>query len=267
METLSIKECQQCLLGIAKELDRICTKHDITYYMISGTLLGAIRHKGFIPWDDDMDFAVPINEYDKLLCVLKKELKPPYRLCTYEEMKGCNTAFAKIDDYTTCIEDKCSDIPLKEQLGLNIDIFPLFPCDKNDPKIRKMQYLRKLNRLVFTESTKGGWHKHIIKKLLRLLYPHSRSYLLDRIWGISKSITGGEYLGHLFGLNVEKEILPQSWYGKGPRYAFEDTTFRGPEKYEEYLTQIYGRYMILPPVEKRKSHSSNTYNRNSILQV
>ena len=84
MKLLEIKETQACLLNIAKEFDRICTKHNIPYYMIFGTMIGAIRHKGFIPWDDDMDFGVPIEYYKQLEAILEIELPYPYRCCNYK---------------------------------------------------------------------------------------------------------------------------------------------------------------------------------------
>ena len=84
MERIDIEEVHSRVLAIAKEFDRICTLHGIPYYMIGGTMLGAIRHKGFIPWDDDMDFGVPIEHYQELINILEKELPYPFRCCTYK---------------------------------------------------------------------------------------------------------------------------------------------------------------------------------------
>ena len=79
MKRIGIDEIHARVLAIAKEFDKICTRHQIPYYMLGGTMLGAIRHKGFIPWDDDMDFGVPIAYYDQLEEILKEELPSNYR--------------------------------------------------------------------------------------------------------------------------------------------------------------------------------------------
>lgn len=259
MKKIDIRQSQHILLGIAKIFDEICTRHHIPYYMIGGTLLGAIRHKGFIPWDDDMDFGVPITYYDKLLKCLASDLKYPYRLCTFDTVKGCGTVFAKIDNCTTCIEDKCQNIPLEDQIGLNIDIFPLCYCTKDDIRNRELQRMRTINRLIFTESTEGQWYKHAVKKILRLFYPYTKKQLLARIWSKTLTISEGPFLANLFGLVGEREFMPIDFYGNGCRYVFEDTTFCGPAEYDKYLTQVYRNYMEIPPIGKRKSHSANVY--------
>ena len=265
MEQLNTRQCQLRLLGIAKEFAKICDKHSIPYYMIEGTFLGAIRHKGFIPWDDDMDFGIPIEYYSTLLQYLDKELNSPYRLCTYKHIKGCGTVYAKIDDTTTCIVDKCQDIALQDQLGINIDLFPLYNCNGDEVEIRRLQNLRNLNRWIFTESTKGQKYKHVAKKILKIIFPHDRKWLLDKIWNTAAMIKGEKkYLANLFGYAVSKELVPREMWGKGVEYVFEDIKLKGPEKYDEYLSQIYGNYMELPPVNMRKTHCTQVFIRTDI---
>lgn len=265
MKNLSIDEIHHTLLYIAKAFREICDRHHIPYYMVGGTLLGAVRHKGFIPWDDDMDFGVPIDRYEELLGYLRKELPSPYRVCTYKSEIGCSTVFAKIDDFSTVIEDKCQAIPLANQLGLNIDLFPLCYCRRNDPKNKRLQFLRAINRVIFTESTEGQNYKHLIKKVIRKLFPISREKLLDKIWDTTLGIQSGECLANLFGVFGDREFIPKDWFGAGTIYNFESITLKGPQKFDEYLTQIYGDYMTLPPVEKRKTHSSNVYFRKDLV--
>lgn len=265
MNSLNINEIHNHLLKIAIEFNKICELHNIPYYMIGGTLLGAVRHKGFIPWDDDMDFGVPIDRYEELLGYLRNELSEPYRVCTYKTEKGCSTVFAKIDDFSTVIEDKCQDIPLKNQLGLNIDLFPLCYCRRNDVKNKYLQFLRGINSKIFTESTEGQYYKHLIKKVTRFFFPLSRKKLLDKIWDTTLNIRSGDCLANLFGVFGDREFIPSAWFGSGKLYDFESTTLKGPERFDEYLSQIYGDYMTLPPVEKRKTHASNVYLRRDIL--
>ncbi len=263
MKQLDIRQSQLIMLGIAKELTSVCNRHGIPCFMIGGTFLGAIRHKGFIPWDDDMDFGVPIEYYSILLHYLKSELKSPYRLCTYKTVKGCGTVYAKIDDPTTCIMDKCQNIPLKDQLGINIDLFPLFHCNGNDMVIQKLQKLQMINRLIFTESTTGQKYKHVLKWFLRKIFPYDREWLLDKIYETSTLIQGDIYMVNLFGVAGLKEFITNDIWGIGTKYVFEDTFFVGPSKYDAYLKQIYGNYMQLPPPEKRISHCSQVFVRDT----
>lgn len=143
MERIGIEEVHNRVLAIAKEFDRICTFHGIPYYMIGGTMLGAIRHKGFIPWDDDMDFGVPIEHYQELIDILEKELAYPYRCCTYKNHPAVLFNYFKIEDLSTCIDDVAIDLPLHQKLGLNIDIFPLNTCTiggKAEKTVRKKRH-------------------------------------------------------------------------------------------------------------------------------
>ena len=259
MKQLSIQECQKRLLEIAKVFDSICKKNNIPYYMIGGTLLGAIRHKGFIPWDDDMDFGVPINNYDHLMSCLKNELPKQFRLCHFESMPNCHTVFAKIDDTETCVDDKCNNLPLSEQMGLSIDIFPLCFCEKNDERFAKLQRLRYIDQKLFAQSMENRWYKKIGKAILRLFFPFSRKKLMKKMWSLTNTILDGDYLANVFGLVGKRELIPLSFYGEKTYYQFEDAAFSGPEKYDDYLKQIYGDYMQLPPVEKRKCHSFGVY--------
>ena len=177
-KNLNIKESQVRLLRIARHFDEICKANSIPYYMLGGTMLGAIRHHGFIPWDDDMDFGVPIEYYEQLRQLLKDNLPPDIRVCEYENCKGCRTAFIKLDDTHSCIDDKCVNLPLEEKLGLNIDIFPLVTCNKSGFMVNRHLFLTKFNSIVFTEPISGSRLKHHIKKVLQLLMPFSQNILL-----------------------------------------------------------------------------------------
>lgn len=258
MIALNIEDSHKHLLGIAKEFDRICTKYNIPYYMIGGTLLGAIRHKGFIPWDDDMDFGVPINYYEKLVSVLGSELKYPYRLCSYKNSKGCLTPYAKIEDVTTCIVDKCQNLPINEQIGLNIDLFPLVYCERNII-CRVFTLVYHLFSKIYAESMTSSKKKRLVKRILRKIFPVSKRKFQDLIWKLTFNIKGQSYLANLYGLAGNREFIPVSFYGEGVRCNFEDTQFLAPLKFHEYLTQIFHDYMKLPPIEKRKVHSEHVY--------
>ena len=259
MRKIDINESHTLLLSIAKVFDKICTEHDIPYYMLGGTMLGAIRHKGFIPWDDDMDFGVPRPFYNKLIEVLEKELPYPYKCCTFINCDAVKTPFLKIADTRTFIDDPRVKLPIEKQIGLNVDIFPLDYCDIKDPSIKKIYRLRRIFQLIYIDSTKNNWFKSSVKFMLRLLIPVEYKKVLRKINQFAESLNKGEYLANVFGRWKSKEIIPISWYGIGTRYKYEDITLCGLYEYDKYLNQMYGDYMKLPPIDKRDPHANNVY--------
>ena len=262
MEKIGIEEVHKRVLCIAKEFDRICTEHSIPYYMLYGTMLGAIRHKGFIPWDDDMDFGVPIWSYDKMLLFLSTELKYPYRACTFKNHPGCGTAFVKIEDQSTIIDDpRRHHISLDNQLGINIDIFPLCKCNKDDNQIKKFNRIKSYYSRVFVGNAQRNRWKNNIKEVLRFFAPHPPLWYLEKEMDILKHLEEGPFLASLFGIYGNREFMPLDVFGKGRRYIFEDVSLIGPTDGHQYLTQLYGDYYKLPPENKRIVHVNNVYIR------
>lgn len=261
MERIELKDIQQHLLGIAKEFDRICTKHNIPYFMLYGTMLGAIRHKGFIPWDDDMDFGVPIEYYRQLEEILETELQPPYRLCTFRNSPATVLPFAKIEDRSTVMYKETLRLPLEKQMGVNIDIFPLCRCYQDDPMPMKLKRMTWLLGGAFTNSKihTSYWHR-LRKAMLRLLLGGKPIYLQRRIEKMMYKVNEGDRIGYILGA-ATRNTVPIEWFGKGRRYDFEDTSFIGPINSNEYLSHIFHDYMTLPPEDKRPSHSDNVYLR------
>ena len=259
MRKIDINECHELLLEIAKEFDRICTKYGIPYYMLGGTMLGAIRHKGFIPWDDDMDFGVPRPYYQELINILEKELPYPYKCYTYENNEAVKSPFMKIANSNTVIDDPRIKLPIERQIGLNIDIFPLDYCDKDDKMIKRIHIWGRISQLVYIESTQNNCFKSTIKLILRLLFPIKHITILRKINILACSLEKGKYLANIFGRWKSKEIIPLEWYGEGERYNYENISLCGIKKYDEYLSQMYGDYMKLPPINMREAHVDNVY--------
>ena len=257
-----IKEIQAILLSVMKEFDRICTKHNVPYYMIGGTLLGAVRHQGFIPWDDDIDVGVPIEYYEQLILLLNKELPTPYCVYTFKTHKGCGSAYAKVGDDSTRIDDpRMNRVPLESQIGINMDIFPLNSCEYDDPRIKELHKLMNRYALIYIgNSSKTRW-KNIIKSLFRILNPHDEAYYLSRQIDIVKEINGKSCMANLFGRYGKKEIVPIEYFGNHVRYEFEGVFLSGVADYDSYLKNIYGNYMELPPKEQRIAHVNDVYKR------
>ena len=261
MEKIGINEIHARVLAIAKEFDRICTRHNIPYFMIGGTMLGAIRHKGFIPWDDDMDFGVPIEYYDQLEKYLKEELPLNYRCCTYKNHPCVIHNYIKIEDRETVFDDRVRfPLPLSEQIGVNIDIFPLCRCRLDDPVMKKVTYYKTLlGAFMKSRSHPDSFPRKIVKAFLRFIAGGSPVKVNNKMEQLLHN-TQGDCLGDLLG-HGSIEIIPCDWYGSGVRYQFEDTSFVGIMNYDKYLTKVYGDYMQLPPEGKRAIHMDNVYLR------
>lgn len=262
MKKIGIQDVHGRLLDIAKEVTRICKQHDLPIYLAYGSMLGAARHKGFIPWDDDMDMYIPLKQYDKCIDVLSKELKEPYRISTIRTVKGCITGYAKAEDTKTCIDDKYVDLPLADKLGVYIDLFPIVKCDKNDPAIKKVWRTLKAYDYIYSESPTGEKWKHFVKKILRFVCPIDAIKFHERIWDIASKVAPGDYYWSFYGECKPFEIVPASYIGDPTLCQFEDTQLYGVEQPDKYLTHLFGDYMQLPPVEKRPVHADNAYLRD-----
>jgi lipopolysaccharide cholinephosphotransferase len=259
MRQLSPDELHQELFNIASCFADICEKNGIPYFMLAGTMLGAIRHHGFIPWDDDMDFGVPIEYYQQMLVVMEKQLPAPYECGTYLNNTNVQYPFAKIHNRNTYSDNRQQYGDDENKIGVNIDIFPLYSCDKNDPLVKKIYRTFDFYGRVFTNSSTGSKTKNLIKKILRCFVPGNRKSWCSYLERLSLKLGEGDYLANLNSFYLEKDVVPKEYFGKATLYDFNGTQFRGVEHYDKYLTHLYGDYMQLPPVEKRHFHSSNYY--------
>ena len=122
MKEIGIEELKRIQIGILKHLDAFCNENNLKYFMCGGTLLGAVRHKGFIPWDDDIDIMMKREDYDKLIELYPKNDNSNFKLFSYELDKSFPYPFAKMDDFRTIFEEEIND---SYKIGVNIDIFPI----------------------------------------------------------------------------------------------------------------------------------------------
>ena len=256
-----INEVHHILLGIATAFHQICMKHNIPYCMLGGTMLGAVRHKGFIPWDDDMDFAVPREYYEKVTELMEQELPQEYRCLTYTNCEQIKYPFIKIENRRTCIDDKSLDCPLEEKIGLNIDVFPLDRCDKNSWRMKRVFFYIALQTLFFLESPTYSKPKALIKKFCKRFAPKDKHYFIKKLEKAMLNAGDTGYIGNLIGRWREKESFKAEVYQNLADYPFEGITLRGPKDYDTYLTQMYGDYMRLPPKEQQLVHVEGVYIR------
>ena len=248
-------------LILADEVKRICDKHNIKFFMIAGTLLGAIRHKGFIPWDDDMDFGMLRNDYEKFVSVCASEIdESKFYIQTDEKDKFYTFNFAKLRLCgTKVLEDFSSDVNTNQ--GIYIDIFPI----DNVADSKLLEYFQ-FKRFWFYRSllwVKCGYGSGEVKKKssYRIAKFFSKffsiKYLKKRKLKIitkyknkktKKVVTSDGTYG------LKKETLERAWVDSLSLYQFEDRQYPGIADYDAYLSYFYGDYMQLPPEDKRNHH-------------
>ena len=261
---MELAEVHETLLTIAKSVDAICVKHNNPFIIVGGTMLGAIRHKSFIPWDDDMDFAVPREYYKEVTELLEQELPQEYRCLTYTNCEQIKYPFIKIEDRRTCIDDKSLDCPLEEKIGLNIDVFPLDHCDKNNWRMKRVFFYIALQTLFFLESPTYSKPKALIKKLCKCFAPKDKHYFIKKLEKAMLNAGDAGDIGNLIGRWREKESFKAEIYQNIADYPFEGITLRGPKDYDTYLTQMYRDYMQLPPKDQQLVHVEGVYIREAL---
>ena len=248
-------------LILADEVKRICEKFHLRFFMIAGTMLGAVRHKGFIPWDDDMDFGMPRDDYDRFISLCETELdKEKFYLQTDEKEKFYPFNFAKLRPNNTKVEEEFSHNAQVHQ-GIYIDIFPVDVVPDN--KIRKaIQYGQFwiVRNLLWVKCNYGSSarRKNISYKAAFAISHLFSVYMLKMVK--RKCITRyrgckSQYVVVSDGnYGLKKETLLSEWVQDTDNYVFEDRVFPGIKAYKEYLTYFYGDYMQIPPVEQRNHH-------------
>ena len=262
MQSCDIQKLKRIELDMLKVFVLTCEKLGLKYYLLGGTLLGAVRHQGFIPWDDDIDVGMPREDYDRFEKEAQKYLPDYYFIQTRNTDQELLNNFMKIrDSRTTFIETSVKNQKINH--GVYLDVFPLdyYPESSWEQKIFdiKNQVLKLRIRDAFTLPDKSKHAAHIefalniASKLLTLVYPDVKS-ALDKQNKLFTEATQSRILANYCGAWGKKEIMPAEWYGKGKCIEFEGIQVKAPKEYEKWLTQVYGDYLKLPPVEKRITH-------------
>lgn len=239
------------LFDMAKFFHDFCVENNIAYYMLGGTMLGAIRHQGFIPWDDDMDFGIPREDYDRFLDLSKSRFPEYYEIRYYGNTENSPMHYAKlIDNRTTLIENQYHNYVE----GLYIDVFPLDGADNNTllDIIRNKRILIKqaliMNHCMTTK--KKGFRRVLFNRFAKACNLNHLHVSLERLLK-KKTSVDTEFLANYLGAWAEKEMISRTIMGTPTLYDFNGVQFYGAEDYNGYLTNLYGDYMKLPPEEKR----------------
>ncbi|MEG2370219.1 MAG: LicD family protein [Alistipes sp.] len=248
-----LKHLQQVILSIMKDIDELCTKNDIEYYLLGGSAIGAIRHKGFIPWDDDLDIVMTNANYQKFVLVCREQLDVnKYYLQVGLEDWPLN--FSKIRLKGTILNEIDGYSPTREMQGIYVDIFKLDNVSSNF-MMTIWQYGWAKYLLCYQLSQRtyrtAGLKKRLLMLLAKPLGIRSlRQFAIQQVERYNNQTT--DYLGFFFGRTKFKTaITKRIIYGNPIRVPFEDTLLPVSEHYHEYLSQMFGNYMQLPPVAQR----------------
>lgn len=269
-----IKITQKVSLGLLKAFAEICDRYNLRYYIGGGTMLGAVRHKGFIPWDDDADIDMPRKDYDRFLAIADEALKdyPGYEIENFHRNNLISMSIRLVDNSKRIIYGKGT--VLERITGIWLDIVPVDGIP-DGPLSRKIHLLR-LSVLKecyhFSVLKYGGITPNNMKVEKRPLIKRIGVFLgthlpVEKIFDYNVWIPKYEkalkkysfynckMAGTLITVHGKKSIFPVEWYGKGTKYPFEDIEVIGVDNYDAWLTQLYGDYMTLPDEKHRVSHN------------
>ncbi len=267
----SLRVLQLAELDILKQFLAICEQYRLTYFIYGGTLLGAVRHGGFIPWDDDIDIVMPRPDYELFLEYATKEIVLPYQLHTINTSPGeYSYYYARVENTETRVLRRAA---LKDVIiPAWIDVFPLDAVPNEVIKrtlwIRKCSFYKTLFQAsqysYFGQSAAIKKDRPLPQKIARHLFIRLKLENLIRtkwVWKmLDQALKENDYHACSALINFcgywggEKEIFPKSYYSERELYPFEDIMLYGPKDYDAVLTQMYGDYMTPPPEDQREHH-------------
>ena len=242
MRKLEIEEYKRISVDVLHSLHEFCEKNKLTYFLDCGTLIGCIRHEGFIPWDDDIDVLMPRDDFEKLVETYHEQ---GFTLFHYSKQRDFYYQYAKISKDGTVLDEV--ELPDIEGMGVNIDIFIMDGMPDNLMLRRIHQdvlaFLSKY-RALMTRMGKA------LPKLAFLFRWRWVDFLLNYL-GRKYSSYDTKYCGNITATTIRHKEIPKECFDSVIQKPFEGSLFNVPVGYDEYLSKMYGDYMKLPPKEKR----------------
>ena len=267
VEEHKLSKLQMAELDIFRSFLKICEKYKLQYYIWGGSMLGAVRHKGFIPWDDDIDVSMPRPDFEKFLKIAPSELPDHLYLSTYKLREDHITLVAQI--FNKNKEFTLNNAAKIVKTGAWIDILVIDGAPKPGLQRKifgaKYMYYRMMNQFAhFDEivnlNKERPWYEAAaikfaqITKIEKFLNPVKIGDKFHKFLQTYPYETSEE-VATFMGAAKMKEIIPKAWIGKDAKYEFEGIMVNGPEQYDIYLRNFYGDYMTPPPADKRDKHN------------
>ena len=247
-----LRRCQQKELDILREIDAICRRHDIPYWLDGGTLLGAVRHGGFIPWDDDIDIAMPLADIDRFCRVAASELPGELFLQTRTTDPDVVAPVVKVRDRSSLLVEPGDNFARGYAKGLYVDIFPMRPY----PAVGRSFVRRVARGYCRANAVLHTAHYYSLRSFAEFFYFGAKRALCRMAWEVACAARPmNEYISNTLDNNGygimhrTDSVFPLS------TIAFEGATFSAPANPDAYLRDLYGDYQALPPEEKRHGHA------------
>ena len=257
-------ELRKIQMEILHHVDAFCRQKGIRYFLCGGTLIGAVRHHGYIPWDDDIDIMLLREDYERFIETYLQDDKSDYKLHYFRKEKDFPYPFVKIDDSRTVLSE---NVEIRaNDMGVNIDVFPIDVVPEDKELQKKLYgkfsfYMALINLKNIIPTRTRSWYKNLMIVLSRLiLWMIPMRALVRRLEdnAIRYRDSTSKYCGiALWGYGMREINLRENWT-EAIDMKFEDTMLPVPVGYDNYLTCVYGDYMQLPPEEKRVTHHAFT---------
>lgn len=257
MQDIGTEELKKIQINILNVVVEFCNKFNIRYCLCGGTLIGAIRHQGYIPWDDDIDIAMFREDYEKFLNSFNG-FNSLYRLYEPNNSDWYPYPFAKVSFINSVLIEANDNMP--KNIGINIDVFPLdyLPNDKKKQRniLRSIRVQRNiLDIKAIKINNKRKFHKNIILKIGKFFYKNiSPNQIALKINELATKYKNDDKLGIIIWGYGDREIVDKEIFRDFIKIKFEKYSYNAPIGYHQWLTNIYGDYMKLPPIEKQVSH-------------
>lgn len=253
------RSLQLCILEIVKDIDKVCKKNNIEYCLAYGSVLGSVRHNGFIPWDDDFDIMIKYDEYEKFInCCINELDSNKYFIQNDNTESNFYLRFTKIRDITTTYIEE-SNKNEKIQFGVYVDVFPIVGCPKNPVKREILKICRACAMSVDRNIINNKFFYCIFKLLTKIIgkekirkwaYKRCISYSCDSCDELISIFDGDGFEINVFN---KKDVFPTR------KEKFEDTKLPIPRNYDIYLKKLYGDYMKIPSDEEIKKNTHTPF--------
>lgn len=259
IDEYGLHRLQNVILNIMVYMDELCQKNDIDYYIIGGTALGAVRHGGFIPWDDDLDIAMTRDNYNKFIKVCRSEDFDSNSYYFQEGSVDWTGYLSKVRLLGTYFEEPVSDDSITpDKMGIFVDIFPLDNVPNNKMSQYWWYFCGKI-LVAYEQSTHKGYvstgvAKKIAMRIASFLkVKYIRSFFERQV--VKYNDRNTDYIGgHSLVSRFHNTFTRKELWGKATRINFETVSLMAPEDIKGFLTFYFGDYMKLPPVESRRGH-------------